>query len=209
SSITPFQLLLGKVFGLGGATLTQLFIWILMGAGLYFGSGAFAIAVDPGITKIVFNPIVLIFFCLFLIFGYLMFATMFALLGSIVNSEKEAQNFVMPITMLLVVPIVIGISVVQEPNSAMARTLSMIPFFAPTLMTMRIIFVAPSVTEYSLFSGICGRKSGRAHGCTALPLEAGVNQGTQERLRCGRCVLFAGYISSHERGRGAGSPAQS
>ncbi len=156
SSITPFQLMLGKVFGLGGATLTQLFIWMLMGAGLYFGSGAFATAINPGIAKIVFNPVVLTFFCLFLIFGYLMFATLFALLGSIVNSEKEAQNFVMPLTMLLVVPFVIGIAVIQEPNSEMARTLSMIPFFAPTLMMMRIIFVAPSVTEYSFFSGILG-----------------------------------------------------
>ena len=156
SSITPFQLMLGKVFGLGGATLTQLFIWILMGAALYFGSGAFAVAIDPGIAKIVFNPVVLTFFCLFLIFGYLMFATLFALLGSIVNSEKEAQNFVMPLTMLLVVPFVIGIAIIQEPNSTMARTLSMIPFFAPTLMTMRIIFIAPSVTEYSFFSGILG-----------------------------------------------------
>jgi len=156
SSITPFQLLLGKVFGLGGATLTQLFVWILMGAGLYFGSGTFAVGINPGIAKIVFNPVVLTFFCLFLIFGYLMFATLFALLGSIVNSEKEAQNFVMPITMLLVAPFIIGIAVIQEPNSTMARSLSMIPFFAPTLMMMRIIFVAPSVTEYSFFSGILG-----------------------------------------------------
>ena len=156
SSITPFQLLLGKVFGLGGATLTQLFIWILMGAGLYFGSGIFAAAINPGIAKIVFNPVVLTFFFLFLVFGYIMFATLFALVGSIVNSEKEAQNFVMPVTMLLVAPFIIGISVIQEPNSDMARLLSMIPFFAPTLMMMRIIFVAPSVTEYSFFSGILG-----------------------------------------------------
>ncbi len=156
SSITPFQLLLGKVFGLGGATLTQLLIWILMGAGLYFGSGAFATAINPGIAKIVFNPVVITFFCLFQVFGYLLFATLFALVGSIVNSEKEAQIFVAPVSILLAVSFAIGILIIQEPNSTMARTLSMIPIFAPTLMMMRIIFVAPSVTEYSFFSGILG-----------------------------------------------------
>ncbi len=156
SSVTPFQLMLGKVLGLGGATLTQLFIWIIMGAIVYIGSGAMAMAIDPGIFRLVFNPVVLVFFGLFMIFGYLLYSTLFVLVGSIVNSDKEAKNFIFPITMLLVLPFMIGISIIQDPNSDMARYLSMIPFFTPTLMMMRIIFIAPSATHYSFFSGILG-----------------------------------------------------
>ena len=156
SSVTPFQLMLGKVLGLGGATLTQLFIWLILGAILYTGSGAMAITIDPGISHVVFNPVVLVFFGLFLIFGYLMFSTLFVLVGSIVNSDKEAKNFILPITMLLVLPLMIGISIIQEPNSDMARYMSMVPIFTPTLMMMRIVFIAPSATHYSFFSGILG-----------------------------------------------------
>ncbi len=156
SSVTPFQLMLGKVLGLGGATLTQLFIWIFLGALVYVGSGAMALAIDPGISHVVFNPVVLVFFGLFMIFGYLMFATLFLLVGSVVNSDKEAKNFIFPITMLLVLPLMIGISIIQDPHSDMARYLSMVPIFTPTLMMMRIVFIAPSATHYSLFSGILG-----------------------------------------------------
>ncbi len=156
SSVTPFQLMLGKVLGLGGATLTQLFIWIILGAIVYLGSGALAFAIDPGVSHVIFNPVVLVFFGLFMIFGYIMFSTLFALVGSIVNSDKEAQNYIFPVTMLLVVPFIVGISIIQDPNSDMARYMSMIPFFTPTLMMMRIIFIAPSATHYSFFSGILG-----------------------------------------------------
>jgi len=156
SSVTPFQLMLGKVLGLGGATLTQFFIWIILGAIVYVGSGAMAFTIDPAISHVIFNPVVLVFFGLFMIFGYIMFSTLFALVGSIVNSDKEAQNFIFPVTMLLVLPFIIGISIIQDPNSNMARYMSMIPFFTPTLMMMRIIFIAPSASHYSFFSGILG-----------------------------------------------------
>lgn len=156
SSVTPFQLMLGKVLGLGGATLTQLFIWIVLGAIVYVGSGAMAIAIDPGVVHVIFNPVVLVFFCLFLIFGYIMFSTLFALVGSLVNSDKEAQNYIFPVTMLLVLPFIIGISIIQEPNSSMARYMSLVPLFTPTLMMMRVIFIAPSATHYSFVSGILG-----------------------------------------------------
>lgn len=156
SSVTPFQLMLGKILGLGGATLTQLFIWIALGLLVYAGSGALAMNVDPGVAHVAFNPLVLTFFGLFLIFGYIMFSTLFALVGSLVNSDKEAQNYIFPVTMLLVLPFIIGISIIQEPNSNMARYMSLFPLFTPTLMMMRVIFIAPSATHYSFFSGILG-----------------------------------------------------
>ena len=91
-----------------------------------------------------------------LVSGYLLFSTMFALIGSICNTEKEAQNFIMPITMVMILPFMLGIYVIQNPNSTFSTVISMIPFLTPTMMLMRVIFVAPTLSEYSLFSGIIG-----------------------------------------------------
>ena len=156
SSVSPFQLMMGKVVGLGAAAFTAVGIWVAFGAALYFGSGAFSIPIDPSTSKLIFHPLVVVFFVLFLISGYMLYSTLFALVGSIVNTEKEAQNYVMPITMSIILPVILGLSVVQEPNSALATTLSFIPLFAPTMMMMRIVFVAPAATSFSPFSGILG-----------------------------------------------------
>ncbi len=154
SSVSPFQLMLGKILGLGAAAFTTVAIWILLGGVAFAVSGAMALKLDPGTVKVLLNPMVVIFFALFLTVGYILYSTLFALVGSIVNSDKEAQNFIFPIVMCLILPMILGMSVIQDPNSTLARTLSLIPFFAPTMMMMRIVFVAPTVTSYSFFSGI-------------------------------------------------------
>ncbi len=58
--------------------------------------------------------------------------------------------------MIMILPFMIGIYVIQEPNSTFSVVISLIPFFVPTMMMMRVIFLAPTLTEYSLFSGIVG-----------------------------------------------------
>ncbi|TET96470.1 MAG: ABC transporter permease [Candidatus Zixiibacteriota bacterium] len=157
SSVSPFQLMLGKVMGLGAATFTQVVVWFILGTGLYIMRGTFNI--DPSIDRILFNPAIICFFILYMISGYILFSTFFALIGSIVNSEKEAQNFIFPIVMVMILPFMLGIHVIQEPNSTLSVTLSFIPFLTPTMMLMRVIFIAPTLTEYSLFSGIVGEAS--------------------------------------------------
>ena len=159
SSVTPFQLMLGKILGLGAATLTQVAIWITLLLGLYFGAGPLSLTLDPSVSRLIFNPVIVTFFVLFLISGYIMYSTLFALIGSLVNSEKEAQNFVMPISFSMMIPVFFGIRVVQEPNSLFSLALSFIPLFSPTMMMMRVVFVAPTATSYSLFSGILGEAS--------------------------------------------------
>ena len=152
SSVTPFQLMLGKVLGLGAATLTQVAIWFAVGAMAFVFRGT--LNIDPSVDRIVFNPAVIVFFVLFLISGYLLFSTLFALIGSIVNTEKEAQNFVAPLTILMVLPFMLGIVVIQDPNGLLATVVSFIPFTAPAMMVMRLVFVAPMLESYSIFSGI-------------------------------------------------------
>ncbi|UCD63825.1 MAG: ABC transporter permease [Candidatus Zixiibacteriota bacterium] len=155
SSVTPFQLMLGKIIGLGAATFTQVAVWVLLGAGIYSMKGA--LNIDAAVDRIIFNPLIIVFFALFLTTGYLLYSTVFALLGSIVNSEKEAQNFIFPISMSLMFPVIIAMYIVQEPNSTLSIALSLVPFFAPTMMTMRLVFVAPTLTTYSVLSGIAAQ----------------------------------------------------
>ncbi|MFZ5980858.1 MAG: ABC transporter permease [Candidatus Zixiibacteriota bacterium] len=156
SSVSPFQLMLGKVLGLGAATFTQVAVWVAVGAGLFFMGATSGVEISSAIGRLVFNPMIVTFFVLYMIVGYILFSTLFALVGSIVNNEKEAQSFIFPITMSLILPVMIGVHIIQEPHSLLSMVLSFIPFFTPTTMMLRIIFIAPTLTEYSLLSGILG-----------------------------------------------------
>lgn len=150
SSVTPFQLMLGKIFGLGAATFTQVAIWII--AGFAFMSFGSAMSADQAaIQQIAFNPYLLIFFVVYFVLGFLFYSTLFALLGSIFSNEKEAQNFMLPIVMCLILPVIIGMNIIQDPNSLLARVLSFIPLFSPTMMVMRLNVIIPSLPDYSLF----------------------------------------------------------
>lgn len=156
SSVSPFELMLGKVLGLGAAAFTQIAIWVAVGAGIFVFSGSMALDINSAVSRMVFNPVIVGGFVMFFITGYIMYSTLFALIGSIVNSDKEAQNFIFPITITLILPLIVGSSVIQNPYATWAVVLSYIPFFAPTMMMLRIMFIAPTTTHYALFSGILG-----------------------------------------------------
>lgn len=159
SSVSPFQLMTGKVIGLGLAAFTQVAVWVLMGAAIFVYANAGGLAINEAVGRMVFNPVIVIFFVLFFVVGYILYSSMFALIGSIVNSDKEAQNFIFPITISLILPVMIASTVARDPGATWARVLSFIPFFAPTMMLERIVFIAPTATEYSLFSGIVAEAS--------------------------------------------------
>jgi len=142
SSLKPFQLMMGKILGIGAVGLTQFSIWTLFGIGASVYSTSFIPAganfAMPSIPAHVF-----VYFVVFFILGYFLFGTLFAAIGSMVNSEKEAQQLVMPVTMFLIVPIMLMIFIIRAPNSSIAVFLSFIPFFAPILMFLRITVLLP------------------------------------------------------------------
>jgi ABC-2 type transport system permease protein len=154
SSVTPFELLAGKIVGAGAAALTQVAIWVGAGVVVALVTSSSGIEIDPSLAKIVFNPVVVTFFVLFFVTGYLMFCTLFALVGSMVNSDKEAQNFLFPIIIWMLPSLMVGMAVIRDPYATWVLVLSYIPLCTPTMMFERVVFLAPSATEYSLFSGI-------------------------------------------------------
>ena len=142
SSLKPFQLMMGKILGIGAVGLTQFSIWTLFGIGASVYGTSFIPAganfAMPSIPAYVF-----VYFVVFFILGYFLFGTLYAAIGSLVNSEKEAQQLVMPVTMFLIVPIMLMIFIIRAPNSPIAVFLSFIPFFAPILMFLRITVLLP------------------------------------------------------------------
>jgi len=142
SSLKPFQLMMGKILGIGAVGLTQFSIWTFFGIGASVYGTSFIPAganfAMPSIPAHVF-----VYFVIFFILGYFLFGTLYAAIGSLVNSEKEAQQLVMPVTMFLIIPIMLMIFIIRAPNSSLAVFLSFIPFFAPILMFLRITVLIP------------------------------------------------------------------
>ncbi len=146
SSLKPFQLMVGKILGIGAVGFTQYAIWALFGflASRYSQSliASFVPAASsfklPSIPAYIF-----IYFVIFFILGYFLYGTFYAAIGSMVNSEKEAQQLLFPVTMFLVVPVLLMMYVIRSPNSPLAISLSLVPFFAPILMLLRICILLP------------------------------------------------------------------
>jgi ABC-2 type transport system permease protein len=148
SSVKPIQLMLGKLIGIGLVGLTQISIWAIA-AGLIsvFGARVFA---GQG-ARIPNIPVsLLVYFVVYFILGFFLYATLYAIVGAMVSSEEEAQQIQFPVTMLIIVPMLIFGVIMSNPNSGTSIALSMVPFFAPTLMMLRISLVSPPLWQVLL-----------------------------------------------------------
>jgi ABC-2 type transport system permease protein len=81
---------------------------------------------------------VFIWFVLFFLVGYLLYASLFAAIGSAVSQESDAQGFMLPVMMPIILSIVFIQPIIEEPNSTLAVVLSMLPFFSPVPMVVRV-----------------------------------------------------------------------
>lgn len=153
SSVKPFQLMLGKIIGVGLVGLTQFVLWILLSTivtQLFGGSGGghnvqqspmMAFTSNLG-ENIVYELSCFIFYWLT---GYLLYSALFAAVGSAVDSETETQQFMFPITLPLLFAYLLSVSYFfQAPDSPLAVWLSIIPLTAPVVMMVRIPFGVPA-----------------------------------------------------------------
>ncbi len=146
SSLRPFQLMAGKIVGIAAVGFTQYAIWALFGIAASHYSKKLITGFFPAAASFTMPSIpayILVYFVLFFILGYFLYASMYAAIGSMVNSEKEAQQLIMPVVMFLVVPILLMMFVIRSPDSTFSVVLSMIPFFSPILMLLRICVLLP------------------------------------------------------------------
>ncbi len=170
SSVKPFQLMLGKLIGVGGVGLTQIAIWaillpiIIFVANLFFGFDSFssgaidndlASQIDPDDLEakvgLMVNEIsnqnwwtILPLFVFYFIGGYFLYASLFAAVGSAMGDDLgEGQALTIPITIPVVLAVYIMIVAVQAPNSTLAVWSSIFPLFSPIVMPARLAFDPP------------------------------------------------------------------
>ena len=139
SSVSPKQLMIGKILGLGAVGLTVVMIWSVVGY-----SAARIRDIDVASLPN-FG-----FFVVFFLLGYAFFATLMSAVGSVCNSDKEAQQMMAPVMLLLVIPLVVWFYIAAHPDGNLGRTLSVIPFTAPMAMMLRIAVQVPPRTEIAL-----------------------------------------------------------
>jgi ABC-2 type transport system permease protein len=175
SSVKPFQLLFGKIIGIGLVGLTQIAIWLILGTAITTGVTAFIgqesadtvaqaqnimgsqmgqmAASSPAeknmtleIIELIGNlNIPLIIFSLFFYFigGFILYASLMGAIGSAADSDEDAQQLMLPVTMPLIFSIIILFAVAKNPEGSLAFWASMIPLTSPVTMMVRIPFGVP------------------------------------------------------------------
>lgn len=181
TSVKPFQLMAGKIIGVGLVGLTQFLIWVVFTGVLILGFQATQsdsiknapkhtpittqkvmppqqmqlvaeaeVEADKtlleeameGIRQVNF-PLVLSAFGFFFLGGYLLYAALFAAIGSAVESETDTQQFMLPVTVPLILSFILATYVINNPNSSLAIWFSIIPLTSPVVMMVRIPFGVP------------------------------------------------------------------
>lgn len=144
SSVNPFEMMAGKVFGQGAVGLTQYIIWSVIGLGISIYGASM---MPMNLESINLSPMLFVYFVIFYILGFFLFSTLYAGVGVIANTDQEAQQVSMPVTLLLVVPIIMLGMLVKNPSGDVVSIMSMIPFFSPIIMFARINLAQPPLLE--------------------------------------------------------------
>lgn len=160
SSVKPFELMMGKILGIALVALLQFTLWVVIGVGMIMLLPAMGISSDSlassgsGMSSMVggllttvsdtwFIVKVIGSFIVFFVGGYLLYASMFAAVGSAVDNVADTQQLQVPITVPLIVAIFVMMSVMQNPHSDAAFWFSMIPLTSPIIMVARVAYGVP------------------------------------------------------------------
>jgi len=165
SAVRPFELMMGKILGVALVALTQFMAWIILSGvlltvlsialGIESGASAGAVAAaqqnapqQMGMLTEIMDQLrslnfakIITGFLLFFFGGFLLYSSLFAAIGSAVDSDTETQQFMFPVSMPLIFGLVIAqVAVLKDPNSSLAVWSSMIPFTSPVVMMVRLPF---------------------------------------------------------------------
>jgi ABC-2 type transport system permease protein len=163
SSVKPFNLMTGKIIGVSLAGLTQVLIWgVMFSVFSYLFSTYFGISASSSSGEIILSteeadaisssalemisafmnlPLTNIFFAFIIYFigGYFLYASIFAAIGAAIDNQADAQQFMLPITLIIIIGLYVGVlTVPEDPNGIVAQIFSYIPFTSPIVMLMRI-----------------------------------------------------------------------
>jgi ABC-2 type transport system permease protein len=187
SSVSPFQLMMGKILGIALIGLTQFVAWIILTYGITFVAGTFFLTPDvkpkteiaapadlmnssapqgaeaqaavpadnQDVSKMMNSifkqlgkiniPLIIGAFLFYFIGGYLLYASLFAAIGAAVDNETDTQQFMLPITIPLIIGLFVMINSFLNPSGKLAVIFSLIPLTSPIVMMARISFGVPPV----------------------------------------------------------------
>jgi ABC-2 type transport system permease protein len=146
SSATSTELMTGKLFGVAAVGLTQIVVWSVM-------AGAIALptlAVNPALSDLQIQPGVLAAFAVFFLLGYLLYSTLYAVVGAITTTDQEGQQLQFLIMVPMVIALLMMVTVIRTPNASAVVWMSMVPFFSPILMFVRIVVQTPPLWQIAL-----------------------------------------------------------
>ena len=163
SSVKPFHLMTGKIIGVSLAALTQVLIWgtmffvfsyifsFVFGISTSYNTGDLILSAEGNtelssftlemISAFMNLPLTNIFiaFIMYFLGGYFLYASIFAAIGAAIDNQADAQQFMIPITLLVIIALYVGIlTVPEDPNGIVAQIFSYFPFTSPIVMLMRI-----------------------------------------------------------------------
>lgn len=143
SSLTPFQMLLGKVVGVGLVGLTQMTIWggsvFLVGSNRDKLASVFHVSADAiqSFPIPTMAPDLLAVFLVYFALGFLLYGALYAAIGSMVNTVQEAQQTAVFVTVVIMIGFFSVFALIKDPAGSLGVTMSFIPFFAPFVMPVR------------------------------------------------------------------------
>ena len=158
SSVKPFQLMMGKILGVALVGLTQFALWILLTIAIasvaelmFMDTSSMTSEINSAEQSIVLSEIsnlasginllqIFFSFIFYFLAGYLMYSSLFAAVGSAVDAEADSQQFVLPITIPLILAFILIQPVMENPEGTLAFWMSIIPFTSPVIMMVRLPF---------------------------------------------------------------------
>ena len=171
SSVKPFQIMMGKILGVASVALTQFFIWVVFTLAIVTVAGSALGLNDPAQTLPVTTDIpvdeivaaaqteggdflqalkdvnymqIVGCFLVYFVLGYLLYSSMFAAVGAVVDNEADTQQFILPVTMPIIIGLFIMLHTFQYPDSSLSFWGSVIPFTSPLVMMARIAYGVPA-----------------------------------------------------------------
>lgn len=175
SSVRPFEIMFGKVVGIGAVGLTQVLFWLILLiilfavggsiAAAFLGGGSEMTAMAEGVASssqpenaeiikffqnFSISPWLIVAFLFYFLAGYFIYSSLFAAVGSAVDQEQDASQLSMPVSLPIIIPIMFIPNVMNNPDGTLATVLSLIPFFSPILMIARIAATEVPIWQIAL-----------------------------------------------------------
>lgn len=137
SSVTPRELMTGKLIGIAAIGITMLGAWMIALVGVLAWVRGPEAEWAVRLFEVLQTSGLLIYFGVYFILGYLMYAGIFLSIGSVCNTLKDAQNLMSPVMLVMMIPLFTMMFIPRDPNGTLATFLSWIPFYTPFIMMNR------------------------------------------------------------------------